>query len=574
MASTPYDPAPEVGPSGIATPNLRAAAAVEEASGVGVGRAMQGLGGEVSKVGDMLAQNALALQRMQNEIDGKNLDVEAMIKIGQENSKFDLLEGDAATKALPGFHQRIKEIRQEVLDKAPNLDTRRLVDQSIMRQVGFAIVNAGHKAGTQMRKALDDAAIGRINIARSGANPRDPEAYSDAYEKVMRESLELATRKGMLPAGRTDFLRKQHNEFYLETIPKFAVTNPEQASELFDTVKDGLENTVRDTIQAKIDREMATKQTTFDAQDILKKYDMTDEKLKLGELIAEAKAVGERKYPNNADAQRLLLTKVESGVNLSKKIYNDRMATNKETVFDYMQGKKPEDRIIDMDGINGPNAPKEVRDAYNDLPAKDKIQIQRRVAQPVPDIPLAGEALKRYRELVGMASQDKEAFADVDILSEKIPEKQKTELYKQQLAQGRKAEPYTDIGRYVGWAKRIMDYYKIFPDRGSQSTQLKYLQFVGALEIEINTYKEDNKKMPGEKDVVEMAKRLGQTVITSPGTVWDTKARRFEIAVPEAAKQEIINRYSKGRNRSLTDAEIRYIYYKKQEFKEVPNELP
>lgn len=135
MPVVPFSGVPSVAPSGQPESYLRTPSGLDEAAGVGVARAMQGLGGQIEKTGDMLAQHAVAFQNLQNESAAKDADVDAMVKIGAAQSEFDRLEGDNATKALPGHMQRIKDIRQEALDGMKNPAARRMLDQSISRRV-------------------------------------------------------------------------------------------------------------------------------------------------------------------------------------------------------------------------------------------------------------------------------------------------------------------------------------------------------------------------------------------------------------------------------------------------------
>lgn len=573
MANSPYLPAPSVGPSSEGTPYMRVPAATEEAAGVGTARAVQNFGKEISQIGDMVAQHALSLQHIVNETDAKNADVQTMIAIGQATSEFDQLQGENAIKALPKFQQTVEKIRQDSLAKMANPEARRMLDASISRRVGFSLVDAGHKAGTQLKAAARTANASRLETAIADYDPDKAGSFELSRDTIKSTVADITDDQGVNKEVRSNMERKAMSKMFLNGIKKQSVLAPEKAQALFESVKEQLDPETRDAAQIIVDRQMAAKQTLFDAQKILGKFDVTAGEVKLTEAVAEAKRIGEEKYPNNANAQWRLLTLVESGANLAKKIYNDRQRNNFETVMSFIHGQKPEDKIVDVQALYDPNTPAEIRDAFNDLPTTKQRQVENYIKQPVRDIPLAGEALKRYRELVGLASHSPEEFADVDVLNEQIPERQKTELYKKQLAQGKQAEANSDTGRYVGWAKRVMDYYKVFPSRDSQSKQKQYLEFVGALEVEINEFKEQHKKAPGQKDVETMAKGIGQQVITSEGKIFDSKARRFEIEVPAAEAKRISDEYLKTKGQALTKAEIRYIYYRQNKFKEVPNGL-
>lgn len=552
---------------------MRVPGSVEEASGSRVAQATQGVGRELEQAGGMLATNALALQHIQNETDAKNADVDVMVAIGQETSKFDQLEGDAMAKALPEYQKKIKEIRQEALEKMTNGMARQMLDQSISRRVGFALVDAGHKTGTQMRRAEDEAAVSRAETAIATADPRSPTTYRAHLDTVIAEANNIADRKGMLPDARKDFIRKERSKFFLQTIPKFAVNDPEGAEKLFDSIKDDIDPKAREILQASVDRQITVKQTFFDAQKILSGFDAESEKPKFAEGIAQAKELGEKKYPNNPDAQRLLLTRVESGMNLASKIYQQRIVENFDTVYSFVKGAQPDDKITDIQGVIGPEAPDNVRNAFYALPKQKQQQLENFIAGKHQPIQETDTMRKRYRELLGMASEDKEAFMDVPILDENLTEKRKDELYKKQLAMGKEASPDSPNGKYIGWAKKIMDYYKVYPDKTVQSKQKQYLEFIGAMDVEINTWKEDHKTPPTQKDVEEMAKRVGQTVVTKPGKIFDSKERRFEIEVPLATAKQIADKFFEARKIMPTKEQIRYIYYTAQKFKEVPNDL-
>src|SRR5678815_2941530 len=165
MAKVPYDPVPSVAPDKTPMPYLRVPGSLAEATGQGLARAGERLGSAFEQAGNRFETNALARQNLENETWAKDADVDVMVKIGQAQSEFDQLEGRNATEALPGHMERIKSIRQEALDQAPNGMARKMLDQSISRRVGFAIVDSGHKAGTQAKVASRTAAKARVETA-------------------------------------------------------------------------------------------------------------------------------------------------------------------------------------------------------------------------------------------------------------------------------------------------------------------------------------------------------------------------------------------------------------------------
>src|ERR1017187_8203844 len=138
MAVVPTAVAPSVAPeasSGL--PYSSAAGATPDAFGVNVGQAEQGLGAQIGKTADVIAQHAEKLQADVNVSQAEALFLKGDTALSNLTNQFKSLNGSDRVNALPKFMDDVAKVRQDTLDEAPSIDTRKRVDQLLSRQLGY-----------------------------------------------------------------------------------------------------------------------------------------------------------------------------------------------------------------------------------------------------------------------------------------------------------------------------------------------------------------------------------------------------------------------------------------------------
>lgn len=120
MAKAPYTPYQQEVPD----ENVNASGASEGSFGGSVSLGLSGLGDSLLKAGATRAQAEFAKQTLTNELIANDANTEAMKKITEAYSGYQKLKGRAAQEALPAFQQRLQEISDESLERAPSLDVK------------------------------------------------------------------------------------------------------------------------------------------------------------------------------------------------------------------------------------------------------------------------------------------------------------------------------------------------------------------------------------------------------------------------------------------------------------------
>jgi hypothetical protein len=566
MPTVPYQPYPTeqptsrgASPIGVATPG--------EAFGTGIGQAMRGLGSQLEQSGNELFARAYAIKQLENETTAKDADVEVMTKLGQLKNDFYQLEGKNASAALPDYMERVKAIRQEALDGAPNPQARHMLDQSISRRVGFTIVDLGGHAGTQAKIAADKAAVARTDTEIATADITNDESFKHSRKAVQSETIAQAEHRGADDDTTREALRKNDSKLITTSIRKLAPNDPLKASGLFEKYKDQLDPNDREATQAVINRNMAIHGSRTVAQDILdgktgiEPFDPTKGPGQMTRMLAEAKRLGESFGKDNPDFPDYLESRVRAQVNLGLAAYRDDQLQKKQTVESYVLGKSEKQRIVDLDGVAGPNAPAEIRDAFNGMNPDYQKSVRAMIGKEAKlTVPYTAERQARFNELLGMSQNEPAKFSELSLLNEDLPRGKIDQLMKRQIAISGHSHDDTKISTFMSYARPLLQTVGIRPDPSGGARAEEYNRFVGALEVRTQRYEQEFKKAPGATEVREMTRELLQQVITQKGRIWDTKERRFEVTVPEAHAEAIKRAYQDKLGREPNEEEIRMEY--------------
>lgn len=566
MPAVPYKPFPTVEPSLNATPSV-GLNVPGAAFGANTAEAIKGLGGAISGVSDEASKIALSYQALQNDTWAKDADTNVMIKIGQADSDFKQLEGQNAVSALQAHQERIKAIRQEALEEAPNSAAKRMLDATITRRVGFAVVDAGNYAGTQAKVAANNASSARLQAAQETFNPENPRVGLQTIDAEVRHQGEV---HGADPDTVEEGRKQAASKAWMNGITKMAPSDPQKAREIFDKVKDQLDPGVRDQLQNIVNRNMAIHGTRQDADEIMKGFDPMKGPGELGKFLDKAKEMGEKKGKDNPDYSDYLENRVRAQFNLGMAAYRDSQFRNKNVVEGFVMGQDPSQKIVSIDGVAGPNAPSDVRFAYNALSPDGQRSIQAYIAKESKLVtPYTPERQSRYNELKGMAFSDPSKFAELSLLNEDLPRSKIDDLFRTQRSIKEKAEPDSGLNRALGNAnvRSVLSAAGIGPSK-DEDKATTYNQFVGGFQEALNEFKAEHNKMPNDKELKVITQDLLTKVVTSKGFIplFNTEERRFEAKVPSEDMDFIKQRFKSTHDREPTDDEIRALYLRAKHF--------
>jgi hypothetical protein len=519
MPQVPYNPAPSVGPSGQSTPFLRVPGAIEEASGVGVARAVSGVGREISQAGDMLAQQALHMQHMVNETDAKNADVDVMVQIGQAASEFDALEGDQAVKKLPEYQERVKKIRQDALANMPNGMSRNMLDQSISRRVGFALVDFGHKAGTQAKLSNKAARSARVETAVSEADFSRPGSVMMADQTLTSELTQDGEEAGQKPEVIANNIRKARQTMIANGIMKNAYTKPELAKDAFDRYKDQLDEQHQNVVEQKVNQGMANVQSRGVQQEIFQKLGINGEsgEGKLQDALKEAEKYIEKYGKDNPYYADALHSRIKTNYATVTGAFRDQQHGDMNSLGQFIGGKSSDDRIMSMDAIMGPTADPKMSAAFSKLTQQNQRTVSKWVTENARgNFEMSPEQTKRYLELKGQLNDPSnwqefyEAGPDA-IMKEKFPSRYSMELLNAQNKIGKEPPTYNNIVntsiRDPGVAAQMLA-AGISPTPDTNSKKQLYFAFRGALEDAQRDWQGEKKTPARGEDLQKMVSKL------------------------------------------------------------------
>ena len=531
MAQVPYNPAPSVGPSGQVTPFMRVPGSVGEAAGVGVAQAIKGLGNEVSQAGDMLAGQALRMQHMVNESTAKNGDVSVYEQIGAENAQFDQLEGDRAVAELPKFQERIKKIREDALASMPNDMTRKMLDQSISRQVGFALINAGHKAATQAKVATKEARGARIETYKAGADFGQAGSVMMAEQAIRAERQQEGEEAGQKQETIDNNIRKDMQTTIANGIMKNAYTNPELAKDAYERYKDKLDEQHRNVVEQKVNQGIANVQTRVDQEEIFKKLGITGESGEGKEQAAlnEADKYIEKKGKDNPLYADALRSRIKTNYATVIGAFRDQQHGDMTTLAGFIGGKTSQDRIMSMDALMGANADPQMSKIFDSLTPQNQRMVSNWVRDNARgDFQMSATQMQKYLELRGQYNdpahwQELYEKGPDAIMSEKFPAREQRELLNKWLEIGKKPATLNNVVdksiREPGIEQMIVSARIRATSADSESKRKAWFGFRGALEDAQQDWINDHKTPAKGEDLRKMVSGI-LTKASVPGMVW------------------------------------------------------
>ncbi len=563
MAQVPYKPVPNVAPQAPPTPSIHLDTP-GAAFGENVAQAQRGLGQAEEQAGNTLFGEALKLQQLQNESWAKDADVDVMIKIGKAQSEFDQLEGQNAVAALPAHMERIKAIREEAIASSPNPEARRFLDNSISRRVGFAIVDAGARAGQQVKVAQNRATEAQIQQSVKQADFTSPGGKQQTLETIKRGVEDLGRVHGDLPPTTANEVNKQQNAAFLVSLTKQAPNDPEGADKMLKDNDSWLDQNTRNAAQNIVNSNMARHQSRTDASDLLNGKEVAGVKVEpfdpqkgpgqLQKYLDAAKAVAEKKGKGNPDFPDALDGRVRANFAIGMAGYNDAQNGGRNSVQQYIQ----DNHIVDIDGVAGPNAPPEIRSQYNTLNASGKKGVDSLMKSIINrDTAYTPERERLFNQLTSIAIHEPKRFSGMDLGDSDVgPPAKRDQLLKMQRDIIKKSEDTSSFRRDLNSLTGMLK------GAGLTKDSDEYNVFAGALYHEWTQFKETNKRSPDyQKDLYPMASKLlleqNQSHWYNPAT-WFGGRKGYEV--PDEHKTQIIKDFNADEGRDPSPSEIRMIY--------------
>jgi hypothetical protein len=506
------------------------------AFGTSIARAEVGAGEQIERGGNELFNTALGLQRMANETAAKDTDVAYTADLAKMQSQYETTEGVNAQAGLAKHIEDVQKLRQQYVDSAKNPEQRRMLIDSIDRRTGYAITDAGRHAATQTKKANDDATDARLKSGIDFADVSNPEKFKAGINQTISETQAKGRDKGWKPEKTRAEVRDNVSSYLFNAMRKHSPIDPEQTLDVFNEVKDQMRDDQRDVLKRTIDHDIAMKGSQVEAQKIL-----GDDPLKtIGketELLGKAKEVADSdRFKDNPDFGRLLNYRISSAINLASAAKRDTDLRNELMLKDYVHGKDYASKISSIDGVTGPNAPPEIRDAYQALDRAHKDQIDAYIAKENKlSVPYDAPRQARFKELWGESITNPSEFAKRSLLDEDLDHGHIDQLIKKQAGILGRTVDDSHVNQYLGWSKDIADASGVHPSTTDTRAAERYTKYVGAMGVEVQQYEALHKAAPTREEVRKMSTEILKEVIS--GTTWmgmrNRTERQFEMDVPK-----------------------------------------
>lgn len=580
MPQVPYKPFPTVEPASQPTPKL-GLNVPGAAFGENIAQATKGFGGALQQASDDASKTALQIAALQNDTWAKDADTEAMVKIGQADSEFKQLEGQAAVAALPEHQKRIQDIRDDALSDAPNAAAKRMLNNTITRRVGFAVVDAGNYAGTQAKVALNNASSARLQAAQETVDISSESGRRQGEKTISAEVRHQSDVHGAEPETHEENVHKAISKMYVNGLRKMAPADPEGAEKVFNDVKDRLDPQDRDVLQNVVNQNMALKGSAIIASRVMKDYDPSKGKGDLEEFLKRGQDA--TKDSANPFLQERVESRIRTMYGIGQSGFNDTQAKNLETVTSYIHGKDWSNAVTSLDGIVGPKAPPEIRSAFDSLNVKGQQAVINALKHAGKlDIPYGREQQIRFGELKDLADQKPDQFRQLTLIDESLPRGKIDQLRDMQRKVNNRQDPNSEINKYLNNAKirSTLNAAEVVSSKTDQAKADTYNHFVGAFQQQIDQFKEEHDgKGPDQKGLEKLTQDLLHEIVTGPGYgsmsgkigsgFWAPHSRRFETAVPEEFSTAIKESFRKQHGREASEDEVRASYIRDQKFPEV-----
>lgn len=565
MAQVPYSAVPQVGSTHIPTPNVQVSATAS-AFGGDVAAATEHLGNVGAKAADEVFQRALAIQQVNNKAEADEADSKYMIRAGMLQAEYNSLRGKDAVDRFPHYIQSLKAERENIRKDLSNQASQKMFDGASLSTMGRTIFNgAGHSA-TENKRYVVNASQARIDAYgdQARANPNDDAGFRESIRVTQSEV--AGTQRdvnGWGPEETAKAIQAETSKLWAARIAGLARTEPFRAKEMLEANRGEMRadeaEKVEVTVRSNL-RNAGARQIESSVNADLRKDPLGGEK-SLQDRMDEAREAAKKADPDDAVFQDMAVQRVIAGYNQSRAAKRsldlDNINTINEALMKGGPGGKLPTTVDELIAISP-----QVESAWEELDATKQKSFMRALSQNAKgDVSWTASSLKRYQQLVGMASSSPAEFLDIDIVSEQMPNSAKVRLIGDQTKI--KARPEGDPRVRSAMQALLPILGPVNLATRTQQNKDDYDRFVGALTDQMNEYTEVMKKAPQGKDLQDMATRL--LVQTSSPEYWWGKDHMFKAPIPaaeiEKAKKEYI-----AKNGSIPMDDDQFARYAQREF--------
>lgn len=255
MPQVPYSPAPTQFQQGHSGTNYQTGSGNSaDAFGAPQGAALQRLGAETEKFGDVLQKHALKMQGELNQAEADNLTTDYVIAQAEVDNKFRSLEGKTRADGLPRYIEESRALLDSFATKATTESVRKIFHSETRVFFRNGVRNEATSAAAEYKKFTTDSNLRLLTIAEEmiSLNPESEDVFQASLSTANRAVRQEANNRGWPPVEIEARAKQTESRMYAARISALAGSDPERAVSLFDEVKLKLTSSDKIDVESKI----------------------------------------------------------------------------------------------------------------------------------------------------------------------------------------------------------------------------------------------------------------------------------------------------------------------------------
>lgn len=418
MPQVPYQPYPDVTPSGQGAPELRAPQSLAEATGQTIARAVSHLGTVAEGAGAEIFSRGIQLQQLQNESDARDAVTKYALQTMDMTDNFRRNEGPAAgPEALAKHRQALADLRDQVRGSLKTPYAQKYFEQESQNWFLRNVFSASEHALTEQKHYAVQTAEAEVNTFKSWAirNPTDIGTFRnnlDQAESTIRGHWANAHRLSPDDPLVEQEVRKVRSDITANSAVSLAGQDPFVGWEFFNRNKDELFGNDIKTAREAVLHAMRDTGARVEADKIVKSGGYDDprsEKTPMTTLFEQARKRADELMPGDKQFAEAMVERVRGKVSMANFAVHQDVQHNLQMVGDAIQkGAKSPEEIKAL----GP----QFKSAVEGLPPNEQNKIQGKINTYIESSTRLGRE-ELYKQLLGMSDRDGLGFAGIDIIS-------------------------------------------------------------------------------------------------------------------------------------------------------------
>lgn len=252
----------------------------------------------------------------------------------------------------------------------------------------------------------------------------------------------------------------------------------------------------------------------------------SDPTSKLTEAMDKAKERAIEVFPDNPAAQAKYLDTLQSRIRSDNSVMEQSARQMQLDMKNTVQKELLNDQSITTYDRLSPAA----KQAYDlSPPSQQRVYEAQMRKNATADVPLTPERQNLYDQMYGEALTNPDKFMSRNITELDLPRAQKSKLSAMQAQRQELVQKGRRTDGIISDSQALLNDAGIRPSASDLTMNQEFLKFKGVLDQRMEEFINVNKRPPNPKEGREMVKELTREIVTSPGMLWDSKSRAYQI---------------------------------------------